>query len=801
MNLDLRLSLPVAAAWVAAAVIIGFPQAAAGVALALWLLAGGLLAVALFLDRRVVDYRVPARQVLASIALGCTLAALCSTAVAVRAESRQPEALSELAVQRASVIVSATTTSVVRSDADFFHATIDSIQIGDVTMMVDTPTLIFPAHGGSGWPAVEVENSAVEERESSVGGAGWGIGVSFEVAGTLASTEPGDERAVLVFASDAPVWRADPAWHLEWANQLRRTFAAATQQLPGSGGQLIGGLAIGDTAAVSEELDAAMKTSSLSHLTAVSGANCSIVVGLIMAMGGRVGAHRAVRISVSILVLIAFVVVVTPDPSVLRASLMAAAVLIALGGGRPMRGMAVLSLATIALLVFDPWLSRNFAFVLSVLATAGLLLFSKPIARLLVRWMPRWLSLVIAVPLAAQLACQPVLLMLQPSLPTYGVLANVLAAPAAPIATVVGLAACVLLPVVPFAGAALLWIAWAPSAWVAAVAEFFAAAPFARIPWWEGWFGVISLSVLTALLLAVVVAGAPWRRRMLRLLIVVMTLVGAIVAGSTVRASLTWPSDWQFAQCDVGQGDAVVVRSGGKVALVDTGAQPDLLHACLDRLELKRIDLLVLTHFDHDHVGGASAVIGRVNSVIAGPVGSASDQKLLDDLESSGAQVVAASTGIRGELGEQDWRVLWPGVRLAGLEPGNDASVVVEFTPRPGCTQQCLSALFLGDLGEAAQARLLAEGALRTVDVVKVSHHGSGDQHALLYVELEASLGLIGVGADNGYGHPTSDALNMLADSSTAVARSDTDGLVLVSPTSRSGSVRVWSERHVGGPG
>ncbi|MBH0083257.1 ComEC/Rec2 family competence protein [Salinibacterium sp. SWN167] len=787
MSLDLRLSLPVASAWLVAVLVIGVPTWAPAVSISLWFLTGVLIAGALLRERRL----------LASVALGCALAALCSTSVALHASERQPAVLGELAAAHTTVTATATTTSAVRDGADFFSATITLLDVDGEKLQLNSPALIFTERGGFGGVDDELSEESGSLDLAITDDEPWGIGVTFTVTGTLASTEPGDGRAVLLFATAAPEWQADPDWQFDWANQLRRTFATATAQLPG-GGELLGGLAIGDTSAVSDDLDAAMKTSSLSHLTAVSGANCAIVVGLIMALGGRAGVSRSVRIGLSILVLFAFVVVVTPDPSVLRAALMATFVLVALGNGRPIRGMAVLSLATIALLVFDPWLSRNFAFVLSVFATAGLLLFAEPLAQFLGHWMPRWLSLVIAVPLAAQLACQPVLLLLQPSLPTYGVIANVLAAPAAPIATVVGLAACVALSVFPVLGLGLMWVAWLPSAWVAAVAVFFAEAPWARIPWWEGWIGVLTLSVLTVLLLTALVASGLWRTAALRSLAIASALAFAVVAGSAVSAALTWPKEWQFAQCDVGQGDAVVMRSGDEIALVDTGADPELLEACLDRLSISRIDLLVLTHFDHDHVGGTGAVIGRADAVLAGPAGSPSDTRLLEGLTAGGAHVVPVSAGDRGQLGELQWRILWPPAQLSGIDPGNDASVVVEFLPRSDCQQHCLSSVFLGDLGESAQARLTAGHTVRQVDVVKVSHHGSGDQYPALYAELQATLGLIGVGADNGYGHPTDSALAMLEDAGTAIARSDRDGLVLVSPTNRAGTVSVWSEKDVG---
>jgi len=139
---------------------------------------------------------------------------------------------------------------------------------------------------------------------------------------------------------------------------------------------------------------------------------------------------------------------------------------------------------------------------------------------------------------------------------------------------------------------------------------------------------------------------------------------------------------------------------------------------------------------------------------------------------------------------------LWPRSPLRGIEPGNAASLAIGFegiaAGEQGCG--CLSSLFLGDLDDQAQALLLATGRVRPVDVVKVAHHGSSDQDGRLYARLRATVGLIGVGAENAYGHPTRGALDALATAGTVPARSDLSGLVLVSPVG-GGGVRQWSER------
>ncbi|CAN5157838.1 ComEC/Rec2 family competence protein [soil metagenome] len=646
-------------------------------------------------------------------------------------------------------------------------------------------TLVAAAELGSGWSVPVVVFPAVDAEPSRLP-----LGSTVEVTGRMVPADPGEAAAFLLFASE-PVAALAPAPPLLLATEgLRRGLRGAAGELPGDGGVLLPGLAIGDDSAVADDLDAAMTASSLSHLTAVSGANCAVVVGLVMVSTGRLGVPRRGRVLAALLALAGFVLLVTPQPSVIRAAVMAAVVLVALVRGRPAGGVPVLGFAVLVLLVIDPWLARDYGFVLSVLATAGLLLFAGPIAALLSRWMPHWLAAVLAMPVAAQLACQPVLILLAPSIPTFGVVANVLAGPAAPLATVLGLMACLCLPLLPWLGHALVGLAWLPASWISAVARFFAAAPGASLPWLEG-FGGVALLVLasTAVLLVVLVRGR--RLRFLSGVALALIVVGylGVTAGDVLRVGLTRPGDWQIAACDIGQGDAVLVRSAGRVALIDTGPAAGPLAECLDELGIRHLDLLVLTHFDRDHVGGTEAVLGMVDAALVGPPADGLDQRLLDDLAAHGAEIHRAWRGMTGTLGALDWRVLWPRERPTP-EPGNDASVILQVD----CQEGCISALFLGDLGERAQTTLSAVDGLDRVDVVKVSHHGSADQSAALYERVRASVGLIGVGVDNGYGHPTDRLLAILARVGTTAARTDVEGMILLS-AGDDGVVELWSER------
>lgn len=766
---DHRLAVVAVITWAAALGAVHIPHAAA------WMAVGAALAGACCL--------VPARRGRTSAAVGAIAAAVVVAVCAgVAASASMRQAIADDADGRA-VEATGTVVSKVEPDAR-----------GALRFELEATSLSWGSVRRSGPATI-----AVTVDRDDVSGALLDLGSSVVVRGTAREGDLGDRAVLRLRAGQGVEVARSPSGPLLLGSELRRGFVTLAATLPRPGGALLPGLAVGDTSAVSAELDAAMKASSLSHLTAVSGANCAIVVWLAFAIASALRAPRAVRVGAAAISLVAFVVLVTPEPSVVRAGAMAAIALVAVAADRRRAGVAVLSLAIVVLLVMDPWLSTSLGFALSAAATAALLVLAAPLARGLARWMPRELALGLSVPLAAQLACGPLLIVIDPAIPVYGVLANLVAGPAAPAATVVGLAAC-LTAGIPGVGAALAWIAWIPASWIAASAETFAGLPGARLPWLEGWGGAAALAGAGA---AAGFAIAPrLRARSARALqslsvLAVAGLVGAAVGSaalSGIVAPATVPTGWSIAQCDVGQGDAVVVRSGTAVMLIDTGPAPEPLAACLRQLGVDTIDVLVLTHFDLDHVGGIEAVRGRATTVLHGPTGEPDDTRLLARLAGDGARLVAGAAGVSGTLGGASWRVLWPRAGSQAFDPGNDSSIVLDV--RGDADDGMPAGLYLGDLAAGPQRALLAAAGLRPpYEVVKVAHHGSADQAPELYAAVGAPIALIGVGAGNDFGHPRDETLALFPDA--VLARTDRDGLSVVSRSA--GELHVW--RADGGSG
>ncbi len=473
------------------------------------------------------------------------------------------------------------------------------------------------------------------------------------------------------------------------------------------------------------------------------------------------------------LAIVGFVVLARPGASVLRAAVMGGVAVLALASGRSRAAVPALAGSVVLLLLGAPELASDAGFALSVAATAGIVLVSPSWSRALrAQGSPRPVADALAVSAAAGLVTAPLVAALSGVVSVVSLPANLLAAPAVAPATVLGLLAALVSPVVPAGADALSWLAGWPVRWLVLVAERAAAVPDGATGWPSGAPG--------AVLLAVLIGGAAWallhwpRLRLLAL----AALVGVLVLGWPLRqVNRGWPLAGTVAvACDVGQGDALVLPTGpGEAVLVDAGPDGALVAGCLDRLDVHRLPLVLLSHLDADHVAGlAGALAGRrVDEVATGALAPTDDRvpRLEQVVAAAGARHVVLAPGVRRAVGAAEIEVLAPdpGRAVAGAEP-NDLSMVARVTVRG------VRVLLTGDLGAEAEARLVADGTDLSADVLKVPHHGSADADPGFLAASGAAVALVSVGADNSYGHPADRLLDWLTADGMRTYRTDSDG-------------------------
>ena len=536
--------------------------------------------------------------------------------------------------------------------------------------------------------------------------------------------------ALLLANTEVKVISAPTRWAAALGNiRLGLREASGT----GDAGSLIPGMVLGDTSLQSENFRTDMRRSGLTHLVAVSGANFAIVSAFILWCAQFLFRTMRFRIIATAIALIAFIALVRPSPSVLRAAAMAAVLLIAYATKRGSDSLPALGFAIAAVVIGDPWQGRDPGFALSVLATAGLLLFAPKIVSYLERWLPNFAAQAIAPPIAAMVFCAPVIVAIAGYLSPMSILANLLAAPAVAPITIFGFIAALISPLLPQLSVLLVTCVKPLAWWIASVAD------------WAAGFRVLTLSKgLIGFTVAVLVIA------------LIFTIPRKVfISGLLIILALSYlqrfpGGDWQVANCDIGQGDGSAINLGKHRAIViDTGPDPELIDRCLKQLSIREIPLLILTHGHADHIAGLSgAVRGRkVGTTWFGNV----------------------HRGTSAQLGSANIKVLWPD--NGQYDPNNSSIAVRIDTPD-------FSLFAGGDMEPLTQAVIAPE--LTHVDIYKVCHHGSAYQDESLARHLSPQVAMISVGAGNSYGHPAPKTLALLEQVGAKVLRTDVDGAIAV---------------------
>ncbi|MSO27266.1 MAG: DNA internalization-related competence protein ComEC/Rec2 [Candidatus Nanopelagicales bacterium] len=611
-------------------------------------------------------------------------------------------------------------------------------------------------------------------------------GTQIKVTGQLAAPWLNDSAAQLNVNSADQIEIIDIAGPVDAvATSMRAGLRASVEGSGRNAAALVTGLAVGDESLQSDEIDNAMQKSGLSHLTAVSGGNVAIVLVVVLAIVRLLRLRLPGRIVFALISLTYFVILVRPQPSVMRAAVMGAVVLVGMLAGGRRGGPAVLSTAVIVLIVISPGLAVSWGFALSVAATAGLILLSPLIEKWLSnqRWCARWppaLREATSITAAAQLATLPLLVAMGTSVGWVALPANLLAMPAVAPVTVLGLlAAFVSLispPLASFIGHLASW----PAGWIAQVALTCSSLPLATLPWPSGWAGVALLfpAIVIIILLRRFTKnrwpGGPPKQ----------VIVTAISAAICVISLLTFapphkhgwpPPGWLLVACDIGQGDALVLRaSASAYVLVDAGPNPELIDSCLRDLGVTTISAIVLTHYHADHVNGLPGVLaGRsIGAVYTTIVRDPPDEAQLVDswLHEVGLASQLVQLGEVRKVGDLTWQVLWPArVIQAGSVPNNaSVGLLVEIAG--------VRILLAGDIEPEAQGAIMAANPNMNVDVVKVPHHGSRYQHPRFATWTHGRLAVISVGRGNTYGHPAPETISAWQELGALIGRTDEQG-------------------------
>lgn len=534
------------------------------------------------------------------------------------------------------------------------------------------------------------------------------------------------------------------------------------------------------------------KITGLAHVIAVSGSHLAVVAMFVNVVAMRLALPARLRVVGVLLLVGSYLVFSGCSISAARSVVMVAVALSSLFAARRASSLNALGLCIVVFLLLDPKVCVSVSFLLSAGSTLGIILF----AALMSSWIPcgKTVRSLLAEPLAltfsSSMTTQLYSAALFSQLPLVSPLANIVVSPLFALGCVAGLAAAVVACAFPAAASLSVSAAAVSVVPMQLSVEALAAVPFASVPFAASELAMLLASVALCVLVYRVWPSARCAWRLVAALSLVLVVPGIVVSVERLSAD-------ELIMLDVGQGDSLVIRSGGAALMVDTGNRTALLKEALGRSGVWGLDGVLITHADDDHCASLAdlAYALDVDSVLLAKGAASCSCGNCRDL-------VETAEGLRGKpdlsylsqgdvlhVGDFALEVLWPGEFQD--EGGNADSLCLLL--KHG--ESGASALLTGDAESETIERIVAERRLGRIDVLKVGHHGSKNAVASEQLEdLDPSVALVSVGEGNRYGHPHADTVADLEESGASVLRTDECGDVSIR-FEANGTLRVSTQR------
>jgi len=593
--------------------------------------------------------------------------------------------------------------------------------------------------------------------------------------------------------------RAGSPW-LRWLYVIKEIARDSVERiLPEPEAGLLNGILLGLGRTLPAEVEEAFRRSGLTHVIVISGFNIGLVLQqTVLLLQGW--SSRRLTLFLAVGIIVVYTLFVGPSPPVTRAALMGVLLVLAELVGRRPHILTSLAVASVCMTVANPSLVWDVSFQLSMVSTLALIAITPALddatMALLGRHLPpgqarsvtRLLSAYVLATLAAQLLTFPIIWYHFGEVSLVALAANLLALPAQPPITMLGAVAALLGCLWEPLGIAAGWLAFVPLWWTVTVAQTFGSASWAAVPlpapspWVLAvFYGAIGGLLVLRHLARVGSKAFTWAKQ--RWGTLTLCAAGLLLLLALATQLLKLPDGrLHIYALDVGQGDSVLIRTpGGATVLIDGGPDPLVLKTRLAQvlpIWHRRIDLVVATHADSDHLAGLVSLPGRyrVGAVLQPP--AMGDDALAQAWEQQLAEAgVAVSTALRGQSLTLDsgiaLQVLHPGPELLSQGNRNENSVVLLLTMGE------FRMLLTGDIEGEAERELLRLGLVPPVTALKVAHHGSPSSTGEAFLAAcQPQIAVISVGAENRVGHPAYAVLERLSSAGARILRTDELGTV-----------------------
>lgn len=529
-------------------------------------------------------------------------------------------------------------------------------------------------------------------------------------------------------------------------------------------------LIVGDRSGLSLAEKKTLQQSGIYHTLALSGMHMTVLVSMLSFL--RKSRHRAI---LGIPLCIGFTLVTGCTPSVVRACVMECCVLLDRALSRESDWATSLSLSGVLLMAENPWCILNWGLQLSFLSVLGIHLLAYPLCkRLMQQRKPHLRYRVVgsvlqnlSISLSAVVFTLPLMGLYFSSISLVSPVTNLLTASIVSLCFAMSLPAGLIGIFLPGVGGVMGWVIGWGYRYVMTVSKLMAHVPFATLYTATG-YGIAGAVLVYLMLLVLVLTKAG----QLRSISLCCGVIGLCVCFLLVRMDAATPS---FTALDVGQGQSLLLETGGGSVLIDCGGNEgntgDLAADHLTARGISRVRLLILTHYDEDHAGGVPELLERmpVDVILMPDIPDENRAAIEAAAKKTGTNLYPVSEDLEATLGSTRLTVYGPASPSSG---GNEACLSI-YAALPE-----FSVLVTGDLSSDSETELLRNQSVPQADLLVAGHHGSKySTSSLLLRKIAPKAVVISVG-ENSYGHPAGETLSRIQAAGAKIFRTDQMGTI-----------------------
>ena len=569
----------------------------------------------------------------------------------------------------------------------------------------------------------------------------------------------------IVIADNVKILKAKYKNNLIYQMQ-KKIKAIIKEKLPSETGDLLLAILLGDKKDLSEQIQINFKNSNLSHMLAVSGAHVSyIIIGLTYITQNSIMGKRKARVF-CIFFLIIFMAITNFTPSVTRACIMAILTLVSEILYKKADIYTNISISALIILLYNPYSLLDLGFKLSFGGTIGIVIFMRFIKKK--QEEPKLLNYIkqmALVSICANIIIIPIIMNNFNTVSLTFLVSNILASPILAIIVIVGFSI-IIISIISHSLSNLLvfWLNPILNLLIK-ISSFCSKLPFAKIL-------VVTPYIFNILFYYTIILYLVNYNELKQFIKKETVILLSIILILSNFIFYILPQDLKIYFIDVGQGDStLIVTPSKKTILIDGGGSESfdvgekvLLPYLLDR-RIRKIDYIMISHFDTDHCKGIFTVIEnlKVKNIIISKQAEKSEnyKKFKEIVANKKINIILVKAGDKIKIDKYIYfKILFPTEKLIMQNPLNNNSIVSQLN------YKSFKMLFTGDIEEIAEKEILnlQKDKLKST-ILKVAHHGSNTSSTQEFINsVKPELALIGVGKNNTFGHPSECVVEKLRD-------------------------------------